>query len=98
MQSNEELILNFRKAFIALPKEVRTREVTRLYNIIKQIPVIVLEDEDIGKVLKFLTVADLREYFWTEKRIKVSDSYLYKVLKGQHPLMHGYKIYYEQEK
>lgn len=95
--NNEEAILNFRKAFLGLPEDMRKREVNRLYNIVNKIPFIVLEDEDLGKVLKFLEVRDLVEYLWREKQIKTTPSYVHRVLKGQHPLLHGYRVYKQLE-
>lgn len=95
MQNNEEAILAFRKAFKALPDELKEREVTRALSIIKDKPLIVLEDHDIGKVIKFLDVPNLIEYLWREKHLRVDRSFLYKVLKGQYKLCYGYKVYYE---
>ena len=95
MQSKEELILAFRKALINLPDDVKEREVTRAYNFVKGIPFVVLEDHDIGKVIKFLDVPSLVEYLWREKQIRADRSFVYKVLRGQHKLAYGYKIYYE---
>lgn len=92
----EEKISNFRKAYINLPDEIKTREVMRLYSIVNNKPYIVLEDHDIGKVLKFLDVSDLMEYLWREKQVKVDDSYIYKVLKGRYTTAKGYRIYYEE--
>jgi hypothetical protein len=95
--NNEEAIANFRKAFINLPEEYRKREVNRLYNIVNEIPFIIFEDADRGKVLKFLEVKDLMEYLWREKQIKTTSSYIHRVLKGQHPLLHGYRVYKQLE-
>ena len=95
--NKEEAIVNFRKAFSNLPEDVRKREVNRLYNIVNEIPFIIFEDEDLGKVLKFLTVSDLVEYLWKEKQIKTTPSYVHRVLKGQHPLLHGYRVYKQLE-
>lgn len=95
--NKEEAIVNFRKAFNNLPEDIRKREVNRLYNIVNEIPFIIFEDEDIGKVLKFLTVNDLVEYLWKEKQIKTTPSYVHRVLKGQHPLLHGYRVYKQLE-
>ncbi len=94
---NEEKIVAFRKAFRELPQEYKQREVLRLYNIVTERPFIVLEDEDIGKVLKFASSGDLIEYLWQNKHIKTTKSYIYRVLTGRHPLLHGYKIYYQIE-
>ena len=95
MQSKEDAILAFRKAFINLPEDVKEKEVTRVYNSVKGIPFVVLEDHDIGKVIKFLDVPSLVEYLWREKQIRADRSFVYKVLRGQHKLAYGYKIYYE---
>lgn len=95
--NKEEAIVNFRKAFNNLPEDIRKREVNRLYNIVNEIPFIIFEDEDLGKVLKFLTVNDLVEYLWKEKQIKTTPSYVHRVLKGQHPLLHGYRVYKQLE-
>lgn len=95
--NKEEAIVNFRKAFSNLPEDIRKREVNRLYNIVNEIPFIIFEDEDLGKVLKFLTVNDLVEYLWKEKQIKTTPSYVHRVLKGQHPLLHGYRVYKQLE-
>lgn len=95
--NNEEAIANFRKAFLGLPEEYRKREVVRLYNIVNNVPFIVFEDADRGKVIKFLSVADLVEYLWREKQIKTTTSYVHRVLKGQHPLLHGYRVYKQME-
>ena len=95
--NNEEAILNFRTAYLKLPQEVRKREVNRLYNIVNEIPFIIFEDHDRGKVLKFLDVKSLIEYLWVEKQIKTTPSYIHRVLKGQHPLLHGYRVYKQVE-
>lgn len=95
--SDEEKILAFRKACRELPEEYKKREVVRAYNIVMDKPFIILEDEDIGKVLKFATAQDLAEYLWQTKNIKTTTSYIYRVLAGRHPLVHGYKIYYQVE-
>lgn len=93
----EEKILAFRKAYRELPEEYKRREVFRLYNIVQGKHFIILEDEDIGKVLKFSGARDLIEYLWANKKIKTTKSYVYRVLQGRHPLLHGYKIYYQEE-
>lgn len=95
MESKEEKILAFRTAFNNLPSDVREREVMRLQRIINGGCFIVLEDHDIGKVIKFLNVPSLIEYLYREKNIRVSRSYIYRVLKGQYSNAHGYNIYYE---
>ena len=95
MQSKEEAILAFRKAFNNLPEDVKEKEAIRIYNIVKDIPFVVFEDHDIGKVIKFLDVPSLVEYLWREKQIRADRSFVYKVLRGQHKLAYGYKIYYE---
>lgn len=95
MQSKEEAILNFRKAYIKLPDDVKEREVMRVYNAVKGIPFVVLEDHDIGKVIKFLDVQSLVEYLWREKQMRADKSFIYKVLKGQYKYAYGYKVYYE---
>ena len=93
----EQQVLAFRKAFSELDEDTRYKEVLRAHRIVTNTPVIVLEDDDIGKVLKFLDVANLIEYFWTAKRIRADRSYIYKVLRGQHKEAYGFKIYYEYE-
>jgi hypothetical protein len=93
----EEKIVAFRQAFKELPEEYKRREVIRLYNIVNGRKFIVLEDEDIGKVLKFANTGSLIEYLWANKHIKTTKSYIYRVLQGRHPLLHGYKIYYQEE-
>jgi hypothetical protein len=95
MQSKEEAILAFRKAFNNLPEDAKEKEAIRVYNIVKDIPFVVFEDHDIGKVIKFLDVPSLVEYLWREKQIRADRSFVYKVLKGQHKLAYGYKIYYQ---
>lgn len=95
--NNEDAIVAFRKAFVNLPNDVKKKEVNRLYNIVNDIPFIIFEDSDRGKVLKFLGVKDLLEYLWREKHIKTTTSYIHRVLKGQHPLLHGYRVYKQYE-
>ena len=94
MQSKEELILAFRKAFRELPDDVKEKEVARVQNIVNDKPYVVLEDHDVGKVFKFLDVPSLIEFLWREKHLKVDMSNVYKVLKGQYTSLHGYRIYY----
>ena len=92
----EEKVLAFRRAFDDLPQEVRAREVKRVYNIAFNIPVIVLEDHDIGKVLKFFSVGDVVEYLAVNKHVRVSDSYLYRIMNGKGSgNVKGYRIYKE---
>src|SRR5574344_3008016 len=97
LEINQDLVTTFRATFLKMPDDLRAREVLRLLNIIKNKPVIVLEDHSIGKVLKFIDVQNLIEYFWVDKRIRVDKSFIYKVLKGQYANAYGYKIYYEFE-
>lgn len=94
---DEEKIVAFRQAYKNLPDNFKKREVLRLYNIVSGKRFIILEDEDIGKVLKFSSTKDLSEYLWANKKIKTTTSYIYRVLSGRHPLLHGYKIYYQEE-
>ena len=89
MQSKEEAILAFRTAFLNLPNDVKEREVMRVYKQVKGQRFIVLEDHDIGKVLKFLDANSLIEYLYREKNIRTSRSYVYRVLKGQYSSIHG---------
>ena len=96
MQSNEDYILAFRNAFNNLPENMKKREVDRLTNIVNNKPYVVLEDHDIGKVIKFLNVPSLIEYMWRENQMRIDRSYVYKVLRGQHVNLHGYNIYYEE--
>ena len=96
MQSKEEAILAFRTAFLNLPNDVKEREVMRVYKQVKGQRFIVLEDHDIGKVLKFLDANSLIEYLYREKNIRTSRSYVYRVLKGQYSSIHGYNIYFEE--
>jgi hypothetical protein len=97
LEINQDLVTTFRATFLKMPDDLRAREVLRLLNIIENKPVIVLEDHSIGKVLKFIDVQNLIEYFWVEKRIRVDKSFIYKVLKGQYANAYGYRIYYEFE-
>lgn len=97
LEINQELVSIFRATFLKMPDDLRAREVLRLLNIVENKPVIVLEDHSIGKVLKFIDVQNLIEYFWVDKRIRVDKSFIYKVLKGQYANAYGYKIYYEFE-
>lgn len=97
LEINQDLVATFRATFLKMPDDLRAREVLRLLNIIENKPVIVLEDHSIGKVLKFIDVQNLIEYFWVEKRIRVDKSFIYKVLKGQYANAYGYRIYYEFE-
>ena len=93
---DEEAILAFRTAFINLPESHKLREVMRLYNTVNKIPYIILEDHEIGKVLKFLDVQSLMEYLWANKHLRTDRSFLYKVLKGRYKQAYGYRIYYEE--
>lgn len=93
----EVAIANFRKAFKDLPKEFREREVIRLYKIVSGESVIVFEDHETGKRLKFLTIGDLIEFLWQNKRVSADRSFIYKVLKGQYKQAYGYEMYYEKE-
>ena len=95
--TDEEKILAFRKAYRELPENVRKREVIRLYNIVNQKPFIIFEDSDKGKVLKFPDTKSVIEYLWMDKQIKTTSSYVYRVLTGRHPSVHGYRIYYQEE-
>jgi hypothetical protein len=96
MQSKEEAILAFRKAYLNLPDDVKEKEVLRVYNAVKGRRFVVLEDHDIGKVIKFLNVPSLQEYLWREKQLRSDRSYVYKVLRGQYQNLYGYNIYYEE--
>ena len=96
-KSNEELILEFRKAFNKLSDKDKKIEAARLVRVTQHIPIIVFEDYERGKSLKFLDVRNLMEYLWKEKRIRASRSFIYKVLKGEYKEAYGYKIYYEYE-
>ena len=96
MQSKEEAILAFRKAYLNLPDDVKEKEVLRVYNAVKGRRFVVLEDHDIGKVIKFLNVPSLIEYMWREKHMRIDRSYVYKVLRGQYQNLYGYNIYYEE--
>jgi hypothetical protein len=99
MKSKEELVTDFREAFNNLPKEYKKKEVERAWAIVQGKKFIVLEDSDEGKVLKFLHMADFREYVKRYKDIKSDRSYIYKILNGQGSgYFHGYKIYYEEIK
>jgi uncharacterized radical SAM superfamily Fe-S cluster-containing enzyme len=96
-QSKEELIGNFRKAFKALDDKDKVIEVERLYRIIKKKPVIVLEDYDLGKALKFLNIQDLIDYLYFKKGIRADKSFLYKTLKGGFESAYGFAMYYLYE-
>lgn len=94
---NEEDVAKFRSLFMQLPEAVRKKEILRMYYIVMKKPMIILEDHDIGKVLKFLDTKNLIEYLWANKRIRADRSYIYKVLNGERASLYGYKIYYERE-
>lgn len=94
---NNESILAFRKAFRELPDELKEREAMRALMIAKKEPFIIFEDEDTGKVLKFMTRKDLADYLWTTKSIKVTSNHIGKVLRGERNFLCNYKIYYQYE-
>ena len=96
MKSSEQLVKEFREAFENLPDEYKIKEIDRAYTIAHGKRIIVLEDHDIGKVIRFLDIKNLKEYFRQKKKINCDRSLLYKVLKGERPLAYGYKIYYEE--
>lgn len=96
MKSSEQKVLEFREAFENLPPEYMLKEVDRAYCLAHGKKIIVLEDHDIGKIIKFLDMKNLKEYLYQKKNINVDRGYLYKALKGERPLAYGYKIYYEE--
>lgn len=95
--SKEERVQQFREAFDKLPEEFKIREVDRVYCLAHGKKIIILEDHDIGKILKFLDVSNLREYLVQNKHVKADRSFIYKVLRGQYKSCYGYTIYYEGE-
>lgn len=94
--SDEDLVVAFREAFNNLPDRYKLKEVDRAWAIAHDKKMIVLEDHDIGKVLKFLDMKNLIEYFYQRKNIVCDRSYMYKCLKGKGRSAYGYKIYYEE--
>ena len=96
MKSSEELVKEFRDAVDNLPPEYKLREIERAYCLAKGKRLIVLEDFETGKLIKFLDVKNLREYLWRFKQIKADRSYIYRVLSGKAQTLYGYKIYYEE--
>jgi hypothetical protein len=96
-KTREETILEFRKAFAALSDKDRVAEAARLVRVTQRIPIIVFEDWERNKSIKFLDVNNLIEYFWQEKKIRADRSFVYKVLKGQFKEAYGFKIYYYYE-
>lgn len=96
-KSREEAILEFRKAFSQLSEKDRETEAARLVRVTQHIPIIVFEDWERNKSIKFLDVSNLIEYYWQEKKIRADRSFIYKVLKGKYTEAYGYKIYYLYE-
>ena len=96
-KTREETILEFRKAFAALSEKDRAAEAARLVRVTQRVPIIVFEDWERNKSIKFLDVSNLIEYFWQEKKIRADRSFVYKVLKGQFKEAYGFKIYYYYE-
>ena len=93
--NKEELVQQFREAFENLPKDLQRKEVDRLYTITHNKRIIVLEDPELGKVIKFLDMKNLVEYLYKYKKVHADRSFLYKVLKGQYGSAYGMNIYYE---
>ena len=98
MKSKEDLVKVFREAFENLPEEYKLKEIDRAYCIAHGKKIIVLEDHDIGKVIKFLDMKNLMEYLYQRKNIVCDRSYLYKCLKGKGRSAYGYRLYYEEVK
>ena len=96
-KTREETILEFRKAFRALSEKDRIAEAARLVRVTQRVPIIVFEDWERNKSIKFLDVSNLIEYFWQEKKIRADRSFIYKVLKGQFKEAYGFKVYYFYE-
>lgn len=96
-KTREETILEFRKAFRELSEKDRIAEAARLVRVTQRVPIIVFEDWERNKSIKFLDVSNLIEYFWQEKKIRADRSFIYKVLKGQFKEAYGFKVYYFYE-
>lgn len=96
-KTREELILEFRRAFAALSEKDRQAEAARLVRVTQRIPIIVFEDWERNKSIKFLDVSNLIEYFWQEKKIRADRSFIYKCLRGKYKEAYGFKIYYYYE-
>lgn len=96
-KTREELILEFRKAFSHLSDKDKKIESARLVRVTQHIPIIVFEDYERNKSIKFLDVKNLIEYLWQEKKIRANRSFIYKVLRGQFKEAYGYRVYYYYE-
>ncbi|MBR2492106.1 MAG: hypothetical protein IKB64_01395 [Paludibacteraceae bacterium] len=95
--SREEKIAALRKAYRDLDEKDRKTEIERLYRIINHKPILVLEDYEKGKLIKFLDIGNLQEYLYQEKGVSPDRSFLYKVLTGRYKSAYGFKIYYQYE-
>ena len=96
-KTREELIKEFRAAFKKLDEKDQKLEAARLVRVTQHVPIIVLEDWETGKSLKFLDINNLMEYFWQAKKIRTTRNMIYKTLRGQYTAAYGYKIYYLYE-
>lgn len=95
--SREDKIAALRKAFRDLDEKDKKTEIERLYRIIHHKPILVLEDYEKGKLIKFLDIGNLQEYLYQEKGVSPDRSFLYKVLTGRYKSAYGFKIYYQYE-
>ena len=98
-KGREKLIAEFRDAFKKLSEKDKKSEAARLVRLTQRIPIIIFEDYEKNKVLKFADMTNLVEYLWQEKQIRADRSFLYKVLKGKYNNAYGFKVryYYEEE-
>lgn len=96
-KSREDKIKEFREAFKNLSEKDQRQEADKLYRITHKIPIIVFEDWETGRSLKFPDINNLMEYLWQAKGIRTTRNMLYKTLRGQYTAAYGYKIYYIYE-
>lgn len=96
-KSREELIKEFREAFKRLSTKDKKQEADRLQRIVTKTPIVVFEDWEENKVLKFPDIRNLREYLWQKKKIRATHNMIYKTLRGQYASAYGFKMYYLYE-
>lgn len=96
-KTREELVKEFRQAFKNLPEKDKTLELKRLIRITEHIPIVVFEDWETGKTLKFPDIKNVMEYLWQAKKIRSCRSMIYKCLRGQYATAYGFKMHYTYE-